>query len=149
MLFGLTRQGLKCDGCGQNFHKRCAYKIPNNCTHTRRRRSSTYLPATPTKPSPSNEFKDKLGNEVSRAASSIPAFIDDHSVLLSTPPNREKRSPSLNMGRPAWVERELAGRIRIPHTFVVHSYTKPTMCMHCKKLLKGFFRQGVQCKDCR
>ena len=24
-------------GCGQNFHKRCAYKIPNNCSYTRRR----------------------------------------------------------------------------------------------------------------
>ena len=27
-------------GCGQNFHKRCAYKIPNNCSLTKRRRSS-------------------------------------------------------------------------------------------------------------
>ncbi|GIY18404.1 hypothetical protein CEXT_310971 [Caerostris extrusa] len=43
MLFGLVRQGLKCEGCGLSFHKRCVYKIPNNCTHTRRRRSSTYL----------------------------------------------------------------------------------------------------------
>jgi hypothetical protein len=45
-------------------------------------------------------------------------------------------------GRPAWVERELACRIRVPHTFVVHSYTKPTLCQYCKRLLKGFFRQG-------
>lgn len=163
MLFGLVRQGLKCDGCGQNFHKRCAYKIPNNCTHTRRRRSSSYLPVTPPTPtghkssSPSCEFKElggagkQLGTpaEVTRAASSIPAFIDDHSALLATPPCREKRSPSLNMGRPAWVERELAGRIRIPHSFLVHSYAKPTICQHCKKLLKGLFRQGMQCKDCR
>ena len=49
MLFGLVRQGLKCEGCGLNYHKRCAYKIPNNCTHGRRRRSSTYLvPNSPT-----------------------------------------------------------------------------------------------------
>jgi len=49
-LFGLVRQGLKCEGCGLNFHKRCAYKIPNNCTHGhRRRRSSTHLfPLSPT-----------------------------------------------------------------------------------------------------
>lgn len=32
MLFGLVRQGLKCDGCNQNFHKRCAVKVPNNCS---------------------------------------------------------------------------------------------------------------------
>lgn len=50
------------------------------------------------------------------------------------------------MGRPVWVERELAGRIRVPHTFVVHSYTRPTVCQHCKKLLKGLIRQGLQCK---
>jgi tRNA(Ile2) C34 agmatinyltransferase TiaS len=49
MLFGLVRQGLKCEGCGLNYHKRCAYKIPNNCTHGRRRRSSTHLvPSSPT-----------------------------------------------------------------------------------------------------
>ncbi|GFQ96825.1 hypothetical protein TNCT_663981 [Trichonephila clavata] len=49
MLFGLVRQGLKCEGCGLSFHKRCVYKIPNNCTHTRRRRSSTFL-HTPNQP---------------------------------------------------------------------------------------------------
>lgn len=43
MLFGLIRQGLKCEGCGLNFHKRCVYKIPNNCNCVKRRRSSTYL----------------------------------------------------------------------------------------------------------
>lgn len=32
MLFGLVRQGLKCDGCGQNYHKRCVVKVPNNCS---------------------------------------------------------------------------------------------------------------------
>jgi len=53
------------------------------------------------------------------------------------------------MGRPAWIERELAGRLRVPHTFVVHSYTRLTVCQLCKKLLKGLFRQGLQCKDCK
>lgn len=146
MLFGLVRQGLKCEGCGLNFHKRCAYKIPNNCSHARRRRSSTSMyPRSPTE-------------AVQRTASSAATFNDDHNVLLCTGSGgglsasnaaREKRSPSLNMGRPAWVERELAGRICIPHTFVVHSYAKPTVCQHCKRLLKGLFRQGLQCKDCK
>lgn len=137
MLFGLVRQGLKCEGCGLNFHKRCAYKIPNNCSHARRRRSSTSMyPRSPTE-------------AVQRTASSAATFSDDHNSLLATSPAREKRSPSLNMGRPAWVDRELAGRIRIPHTFVVHSYAKPTVCQHCKRLLKGIFRQGMQCKDCK
>lgn len=40
------------------------------------------------------------------------------------------------------------GGAAIPHTFEVHSYTRPTVCRHCKKLLRGLFKQGLQCKDC-
>ena len=47
------------------------------------------------------------------------------------------------------MEQVIGSRIKIPHTFVVHSYTKPTVCHHCKKLLKGLFKQGLQCRDCR
>ncbi len=35
---------------------------------------------------------------------------------------------------------------QVPHTFQVHSYTRPTVCQHCKKLLKGLIRQGLQCR---
>uniref|UniRef100_A0A7N8X0W2 protein kinase C n=1 Tax=Mastacembelus armatus TaxID=205130 RepID=A0A7N8X0W2_9TELE len=42
MLWGLVRQGLKCEGCGLNYHKRCAFKIPNNCSGVRRRRPSNF-----------------------------------------------------------------------------------------------------------
>lgn len=38
--------------------------------------------------------------------------------------------------------------VKIPHTFIIHSYTKPTICQYCKKLLKGVFKQGMQCKNC-
>ena len=31
-------------GCALNFHKRCAYKIPNNCSHARTRRASMQPP---------------------------------------------------------------------------------------------------------
>ncbi|CAG2105773.1 unnamed protein product [Medioppia subpectinata] len=67
MLFGLVRQGLKCEGCGLNYHKRCAYKIPNNCTHGRRRRSSTYLVPN----SPTNE------SAIHRTTSSGPTLTDE------------------------------------------------------------------------
>lgn len=40
-------------------------------------------------------------------------------------------------------------KIRIPHTFMVHTYGIPTVCQYCKKLLKGLFKQGLQCKDCQ
>ncbi|KAJ6217177.1 hypothetical protein RDWZM_008334, partial [Blomia tropicalis] len=150
MLFGLFHQGLKCDGCGLNYHKRCVYKIPNNCSHGRRRRSSTYLvPISPT------------GDPVQRTTSSVSLINDAKPTLLSTSPIRDRRqmsnstivsssSSSSNIsGRPAWVEKELADRIRVPHTFVIHSYRLPTVCQFCKKLLCGIYRQGYQCKDCK
>jgi protein kinase D len=49
MLWGLVRQGVKCDGCGANYHKRCAYRIPNNCSRQRERlrRQSVASTTTP------------------------------------------------------------------------------------------------------
>ena len=61
------------------------------------------------------------------------------------PGGRNSRSCSWS-GRPFWLEKELASRVRVPHTFVTHNYTRPTVCQYCKKLLRGLFRQGQQCK---
>jgi len=69
-------------------------------------------------------------------------------LAVSNNGKSRSRSPSLG-GRPPWIEREMAGRIKIPHTFMVHSYTRPTVCHYCKKLLKGLFKQGLQCRDCK
>uniref|UniRef100_A0A4W5MYN0 protein kinase C n=1 Tax=Hucho hucho TaxID=62062 RepID=A0A4W5MYN0_9TELE len=116
MLWGLVRQGLKCEGCGLNYHKRCAFKIPNNCSGIRKRRLSN----------------------VSLTGTPIPC---PHLLL-------ERRSSSYT-GRPIELDKILLSKVKVPHTFVVHSYTRPTVCQHCKKLLKGLFRQGLQCKDCK
>src|SRR6218665_3648309 len=44
MLLGLFNQGVKCENCGLNFHRKCIPLYPNNCSHSaRRRRSSTNL----------------------------------------------------------------------------------------------------------
>lgn len=40
-------------------------------------------------------------------------------------------------------------KAQVPHTFHIHSYTKPTVCQYCHRLLKGLFRQGLQCSDCK
>uniref|UniRef100_H2ZEV8 Uncharacterized protein n=1 Tax=Ciona savignyi TaxID=51511 RepID=H2ZEV8_CIOSA len=92
MLWGIVRQGLRCDGCGQNYHKRCAYKIPNDCTLVRKRKASV--------------------------------------------------SASVN----TWNGSTLSLQDSVSSSVSVHSYTRPTVCMQCKKLLRGFFKQGVQCK---
>ncbi|KAE8738811.1 hypothetical protein FOCC_FOCC015710 [Frankliniella occidentalis] len=149
MLFGLVRQGLKCEGCGQNYHKRCIIKIPNNCSYAildmgeqRRRRSSTLqVPRSPSETG-SNSSLTSVSDESSGMQSLMQQL---GAVTLSVP--KQSRSPSLG-GRPPWVEKEMAARCPIPHTLLVHSYIRPTLCQICKKLLKGLFKQGLQCKDC-
>ncbi|XP_051578378.1 serine/threonine-protein kinase D3-like isoform X2 [Myxocyprinus asiaticus] len=131
MLWGLVRQGLKCEGCGLNYHKRCAFKIPNNCSGVRKRRLSNV----------------SLPGPLLAVPRPTPA---DAAVCLEERPNQEpgKRIPSWS-GRPIWMEKMVLGRVKVPHTFVIHTYTRPTICQYCKRLLKGLFRQGMQCKDCK
>uniref|UniRef100_A0A673CH55 Serine/threonine-protein kinase n=1 Tax=Sphaeramia orbicularis TaxID=375764 RepID=A0A673CH55_9TELE len=140
MLWGLVRQGLKCEGCGLNYHKRCAFKIPNNCSGVRRRR-----------PSNVSLTGISIGRPLS-AEPSPPHYTDD--ALLKNQldyfPGRERRSSSQSyIGRPIELDKILLSKVKVPHTFLIHSYTRPTVCQHCKKLLKGLFRQGLQCKDCK
>ncbi|XP_058471200.1 serine/threonine-protein kinase D1 isoform X2 [Solea solea] len=150
MLWGLVRQGLKCEGCGLNYHKRCAFKIPNNCSGMKRRRPSNVSltgglvnigrPLS-AEPSPPNYTDDALLSPVS------PSMEKNQ---LEYFPGRERRSSSQSyIGRPIELDKILLSKVKVPHTFLIHSYTRPTVCQHCKKLLKGLFRQGLQCKDCK
>ncbi|KAL1501781.1 hypothetical protein ABEB36_007046 [Hypothenemus hampei] len=137
MLFGLVRQGLKCDGCGLNYHKRCVVKVPNNCSYVlydgTKPRASLQVPRSPS------------GGSNTSLASGNSTQTEDSGLISSQGHNR---SPSLG-GRTTWTElKDTPRAMRIPHTFVIHSYTRPTVCQHCKKLLKGLFKQGLQCKDC-
>ncbi|XP_064421271.1 serine/threonine-protein kinase D1 [Latimeria chalumnae] len=140
MLWGLVRQGLKCEGCGFNYHKRCAFKIPNNCSGVRKRRLSNV---------------SLTGLTTTRSASAEPSPSPSDEALLQKSPSesfigREKRSNSQPfIGRPIQLDKILLSKVKVPHTFVIHSYTRPTVCQYCKKLLKGLFRQGLQCKDCK
>uniref|UniRef100_A0A672PFN9 Serine/threonine-protein kinase n=1 Tax=Sinocyclocheilus grahami TaxID=75366 RepID=A0A672PFN9_SINGR len=132
MLWGLVRQGLKCEGCGLNYHKRCAFKIPNNCSGVRKRRLSNV-----SLPGPSLSVPRPL-----------PVLLLLSSLLQQRHQEPGKRLPSWS-GRPIWMEKMVLGRVKVPHTFVIHTYTRPTICQFCKRLLKGLFRQGMQCKDCK
>ncbi|XP_071457601.1 serine/threonine-protein kinase D3 isoform X2 [Marmota flaviventris] len=133
MLWGLVRQGLKCEGCGLNYHKRCAFKIPNNCSGVRKRRLSNV-----SLPGPGLSVPRPLQPECI-------ALLSEESHVHQEP---SKRIPSWS-GRPIWMEKMVMCRVKVPHTFAVHSYGRPTICQYCKRLLKGLFRQGMQCKDCK
>ncbi|XP_066550635.1 serine/threonine-protein kinase D1 [Amia ocellicauda] len=148
MLWGLVRQGLKCEGCGLNYHKRCAFKIPNDCSGIRKRRLSnvsltglTSSRSVSAEPSPSTSDEALL----SPVSPSVEQKTQSESYI-----GREKRSNSQSyIGRPIQLDKILLSKVKVPHTFVIHSYTRPTVCQYCKKLLKGLFRQGLQCKDCK
>uniref|UniRef100_A0A669C8Z5 protein kinase C n=1 Tax=Oreochromis niloticus TaxID=8128 RepID=A0A669C8Z5_ORENI len=134
MLWGLVRQGLKCEGCGLNYHKRCAFKIPNNCSGVRKRRLSNV-----SLPGPSLSVPRPL------PAENAVVVLDE---VSRSHQEAGKRIPSWS-GRPIWMDKMEKTRVKVPHTFAIHTYTRPTICQYCKRLLKGLFRQGMQCKDCR
>ncbi|XP_036603565.1 serine/threonine-protein kinase D2 isoform X2 [Trichosurus vulpecula] len=143
MLFGLVRQGLKCDGCGLNYHKRCAFNIPNNCSGARKRRlSSTSLASGHSLWLGTSESLPCTSDELSRSSG------DTSSRRLPSSSSSSSSSASY-MGRPIELDKLLLSKVKVPHTFLIHSYTRPTVCQACKKLLKGLFRQGLQCKDCK
>ncbi|XP_036397906.1 serine/threonine-protein kinase D1 isoform X2 [Megalops cyprinoides] len=148
MLWGLVRQGLKCEGCGLNYHKRCAFKIPNNCSGIRKRRlSNVSLTGLSTTRSVSTEPSPSTSDETLLCPVS-PSI--EQKTQTDALPGREKRSNSQSyIGRPIELDKILLSKVKVPHTFVIHSYTRPTVCQYCKKLLKGLFRQGLQCKDCK
>uniref|UniRef100_A0A8C7XC43 Serine/threonine-protein kinase n=1 Tax=Oryzias sinensis TaxID=183150 RepID=A0A8C7XC43_9TELE len=134
MLWGLVRQGLKCEGCGLNYHKRCAFKIPNNCTGVRKRRLSNV-----SLPGPSLSVPRPLPTENA-------VVVPDEQLRSHQEAGKRILSWS---GRPIWMDKMEKTRVKVPHTFAIHTYTRPTICQYCKRLLKGLFRQGMQCKDCR
>ncbi|XP_037294272.1 serine/threonine-protein kinase D1 [Manduca sexta] len=137
MLFGLVRQGLKCEGCGQNYHKRCAVKVPSNCASPAPAGAAGAAGAC----GAAGARRASHTRSPSRASTASHASHDDS--LLG---GKRSRSP---LPRGTWPLPSLGhASLGIPHTFEVHSYTRPTVCRHCKKLLRGLFKQGLQCRDC-
>ncbi|KAJ4935493.1 hypothetical protein JOQ06_017025 [Pogonophryne albipinna] len=144
MLFGLVRQGLKCDGCGLNYHKRCAFSIPNNCSGARKRRLST------TSLSSSQSLRLTTTDSVYSAGTASTCAEETSLIRSHTQmPRTASDARRFYTGRPVHLDKILMSKVKVPHTFAVHSYTRPTVCQYCKRLLRGLFRQGLQCKDCK
>ncbi|XP_024282076.1 serine/threonine-protein kinase D3 isoform X1 [Oncorhynchus tshawytscha] len=137
MLWGLIRQGLKCEGCGLDFHKRCALQLPSDCSRARRRVCGPSLSLFPPGRPRTHSLSTPAGGSLEEISMSKPR---------SRPPSWTDHPVWLGVGQGKDGE---TGRARVPHTFHIHSYTKPTVCQHCRHLLKGLFRQGLQCTDCK
>uniref|UniRef100_A0A8C7X4V9 protein kinase C n=1 Tax=Oryzias sinensis TaxID=183150 RepID=A0A8C7X4V9_9TELE len=85
MLWGLVRQGLKCEGCGLNYHKRCAFKIPNNCSGMRKRRpSNVSLPGSIMSVSrpPSADLSPMPQEEVTCRSSPFQLILNNQYILV-------------------------------------------------------------------
>ncbi|XP_054456852.1 protein kinase D4 isoform X2 [Anoplopoma fimbria] len=133
MLWGLVRQGLKCDGCGLDFHKRCAFQLPNDCSRARRQVSTSLSLFPPRRPR-THSLSNQAGGSLEEISMTKPS---------SRPPSWAEPPVWLGIGYGD------VSKAQVPHTFHIHSYTKPTVCQYCHRLLKGLFRQGLQCSDCR
>ncbi|KAM9827413.1 protein kinase D4 [Neosynchiropus ocellatus] len=129
MLWGLVRQGLQCDGCGLDFHKRCAYRLVNDCSRARRQVGASVSLFQP-RHVQTRLLSNHRGGSLEEISKSKPS---------SRPPSWAEP--------PEWLP--VGDKAQVPHTFHIHSYTKPTVCQHCHRLLRGLFRQGLQCSDCR
>ncbi|GAB1291612.1 Serine/threonine-protein kinase D2 [Apodemus speciosus] len=106
MLFGLVRQGLKCDGCGLNYHKRCAFSIPNNCSGARKRRlSSTSLASGHSVRLGSSESLPCTAEELSRSTTDL---------LPRRPPSSSSSSSSSSFytGRPIELDKMLMSKCK-------------------------------------
>ena len=68
------------------------------------------------------------------------------STVSTDEPSLRSKSWAGQGGEVVWMERSRGSRLHVPHTFDTHNYKLPTVCQHCKRLLKGLFRQGLQCK---
>lgn len=124
---GLNSRYVSFVGCGGNYHKKCAYKIPNNCSDSRHR-ANTQVNSTShsnTLPRPTSQVGDQL-------------LLQHSNSLTDSLPSKDRRATW--GGRPVWIEPALSGRIQVPHTFAIHSYKKPTVCQICKRL--------VSCSTC-
>ena len=101
-------------GCGQNYHKRCAYKIPNNCTLERKRKASVSNPASSHNLNGSICSQESYTSTVSKLQKNSTNFenIYFQLALVPQPSKTSKGSP-----RPLWIEG--FATIRVPHTFQV------------------------------
>lgn len=129
--------------------------MPNDCSRARRQVSaslSLFPPRRPRTHSLSNQAGGSL-EEVRSFNDSLrgPKPFEKHTFLASVRHQISKSKPSSRP--PSWAEPPVwlgigygdRCRPQVPHTFHIHSYTKPTVCQYCHRLLKGLFRQGLQC----
>ncbi|KAG7235273.1 hypothetical protein INR49_002845, partial [Caranx melampygus] len=158
MLWGLVRQGLKCDG------KRSSSSASSNLIQSESRTTNLFSTSvclqgvdwTSTSAAPSS-CQRLQPSAASGQHQPVPVPAPTTADTLAV--QSGGRQPGGDQHVQALVQASILGgaprvaggssRPQVPHTFHIHSYTKPTVCQYCHRLLKGLFRQGLQCSDCK
>lgn len=135
-LFGLTKQGVRCNTCGLNFHKKCAYEKLNIC-------NGKMASESPVK----NHCQSAERNKSNGQTMASDPFESLRLVLNSLNP-QESLAKCQQEAKSKELSQSTNG-VLMPHSFQVHTYKLPTKCQYCDSLLFGIIRQGLQCKDCK
>ena len=64
-------QGLKCEFCDQNYHKKCIIKIPNNCSHLQEAAAA----ALPKSPSDSTSTSSSTSGDRGQGQTELPVLL--------------------------------------------------------------------------
>ena len=115
----LLSLSLSPSGCDKNFHKGCAFKLPNDCTR--------HWGDNPSSSTSSLQRNPKGSSSLPRSSSS----------------NRLRDRKETWSGRPLWIDKALHNRPQVPHTFFVQSFKKPTACHHCKKVVSNLLHLTI------
>ncbi|CAH8633932.1 unnamed protein product [Heterobilharzia americana] len=159
LLFGLVRQGLRCTGCDQNFHKKCAFDTNyQNLSNLSKHTAQLHSPQGSEEKSLSTQWQKNKSLQLtdtglegkadeSKGQSNLGAYGQEVSpkTLLSyksiikigqiQPINTSPlHRSSILLGKPLWTQQKKC---------------QADCLSHCRRLLHGLFRQGLQCKDCK
>ena len=109
-------------------------KIPNNCNESRTRSDTNRSTLSiPRKYSDAASIASNASNETFYSAfSEVPS-----QQAVSPSPSTGSRRMTWTCGRPVAIDK-LVNKLEIPHTFVIHSYRRPTVCNVCRKLVSFF-----------
>ena len=112
-------------------------KIPNNCNESRLRsdtnKSTLSLP---------RKYSDASSVTSTASGETYYSALSETSSQGSSPsPSLGPRRMTWTCGRPVAIDK-LVNKLEIPHTFVIHSYKRPTVCNVCRKLVSNSIRTG-------
>jgi len=149
LLTGLSNQGLQCESCKMNIHKRCqgrAERLVECCEKLERITLSKheFKQKTFTKPTHCIVCKNLLIGIVNQGFWCNDCRSAAHKRCLTKVEGICGEKSELIL-----MEGEDESSSLLNHQFKVFTYSVPTDCIACGELLVGVYKQGLQCSFCK